>query len=182
VRRRTTHIQATIRGDLESVVSWWTSRERREELRARYESLDVSDVRYEETVEDGQRITEMGWTTRRGLQVSQRTVSPIRPHGAVERAPDGRVVLRTQSVLSRRWPNGRGDLSRCEFVWEFSELSEDRTRARLTMTRCTEGPRRGIVLSEDDRHHLQMHLKDAVAKCEYHLGTRKSAKRWLAVY
>ena len=89
VRRWTMHIQATVRGDLESVVSWWTSPERREERRARYESLNVSDFRYEETLEDGQRITQTGWTTRNGLQASVRTASPIRPHGSGERVPEG---------------------------------------------------------------------------------------------
>jgi hypothetical protein len=150
VRRWTTHIQAVVRGDLESVVSWWTSPERREGRRAHYQSLNVSDFRYEETLEDGQRITEMGWTTRRsltqtgwtprpGLRVSLRTASPIRPHGAAERAPDGRAVLRTQAVWSRRWPNGREDLSRSDSVLEFSELPESRTRVHLTVTRYKEG-------------------------------------------
>jgi len=27
-----------------------------------------------------------------------------------------------------------------------------------------------------------MHLKDEIAKCEHDLGTRKSAKRWFAIY
>jgi hypothetical protein len=183
VRRRTIKIQATVRGDLESVVSWWTSPERREERRAYLESFDLSDFRYEETLEAGQRITETGWTTRGGLQVSERTASPIRPHGAVERAPDGRAVLRAQSVQSRRWPNGRGDLSKSDSVVEFSRLSEIRTRVRLTMTQCKEGPRWGIGRpGHDERHHLRIHLKDRIAKCEYHLGTRKSARRWFAVY
>src|SRR5215469_1862455 len=115
-RRWTIHEQATVRGDLESVVSWWTSPERREERRARHESLDVSDFRYGETLEDGQRVTETSWTTRRGVQVSVRTVSPIRPDGVVERAPDGRAVLRGQVFHSNRWPNGSEQLSRAESV------------------------------------------------------------------
>jgi hypothetical protein len=191
VRRWTMHIRATVRGDLESVVSWWTSPERREERRADYESLNVSDFRYEETVEDGQRITEMGWTTRRslthtgwtprpGLQVSIRS---IRPQGAAERAPDGRAVLRVQSVGSRRWPNGRENLSRSDSVLEFSELPESRTRVRLTVTRYKEGVPwwEKILPPNDERSHLRIHLKDMIAKCEYHLGTRKSPKRWLTV-
>ena len=195
VRRWTTHIQATVRGDLESVVSWWTSPERREERRAHYESLNVSDFRYEETLEDGQRITETGWTTRRsltqtgwtprpGLQLSLRMTSPIRPHGAVERTPDGRAVLRAQTVRSRRWPNGREDLSRSDLVLEFSELSESKTRVRLTVTQYKEGVSwlEKILPPNDERRHRRMHLKDTIAKCEYHLGTRKSPKRWLAVY
>lgn len=184
VRRWTKHVQARVRGDLESVVSWWTSPERREERRASHESLDVSDFRYEETLEDGQRITETGWTTRRGLQVSGRTVSPIRPLGAVDRAPDGRVLLRTQTCQSRRWPNGREDLSRSERVLEFRELSESRTRARLTVTRYKEGVPwwERLLPPNDERRHLRLHLKDAIAKCEHDLGTRGSAKRWFAVY
>lgn len=189
------HIQATVRGDVESVVSWWTSPGRREERRAHYERLNVSDFRYEETVEDGQRITEMGWTTRRsltqtgwtprpGVQVSTRTASPIRPQGAAERASDGRAVLRAQFAGSRRWPNGREDLSRSESVLEFSELPEGRTRVRLTVTRYKEGVPwwEKILPPNDERRHLRMHLKDMIAHCEYHLGTRKSPKRWLAVY
>jgi hypothetical protein len=189
------HIQATVRGDLESVVSWWASPERREERRAHYESLNVSDFKYEETLEDGRRITETGWTTRRsltqtgwtprpGLQLSLRMTSPTRPHGAVERAPDGRAVLRAQTVRSRRWPNGREDLSRSDLVLEFSELSESRTRVRLTVTQYREGVPwwEKILPPNDERRHRRMHLKDTIAKCEYHLGTRKSPKRWLAVY
>lgn len=155
----------------------------------------MSDLRYEETVEDGRRITEMGWTTRRsltqtgwtprpGLQVSMRTASPIRPSGAAERTPDGRAVLRTQSAGSRRRPNGRESLSRSDSVLEFSELSESRTRVRLTVTRYKEGVPwwEKILPPNDERRHLRMHLKDTIAKCEYHLGTRKSPKRWLTVY
>jgi len=184
VRRWTSHIQATVRGDLESVVSWWTSPERRAERRARLESLDISDFRYEETLQDGQRIIETGWTTRRGLQVCGRTVSPARLDGTVERDPDGRALLRTQFLQSRRWPNGREDLSRSELILEFRELSESRTRIRLTAIRYKEGaPRWEILLPpNDERRHRRMHLKDAIAKCEHDLGTRGSAKRWFAVY
>jgi hypothetical protein len=184
VRRWTKHVQVRVRGDLESVVSWWTSPERRDERRAFLGSLDVADFRYEETLEDGQRITETGWTTRRGLQVSGRAVSPIRPHGAVDRAPDGRVLLRTQTFQSRRWPNGREDQSRSERVLEFRELSEGRTRVRLTVTRYKEGVPwwERLLPPNDERRHLRLHLKDTVAKCEHDLGTRGSAKRWFAVY
>lgn len=184
VQRWTSHIQARVRGDLESVVSWWTSPERREERRARLENLDVSDFRYEETLQDGQRITETGWTTRRGLQVSGRTVSPIRPHGAVERDPDGRALLRTQTFQSSRWPNGREDLSRSELILEFRELSESRTRVRLTATRYKEGVPwwERLLPPNQERRHRRMHLKDTIAKCEHDLGTRRSAKRWFAVY
>lgn len=178
------HIQATVRGDLESVVSWWTSPERREERRAHYESLDVSDFRYEETLEDGQRVTETAWTTRRGMQVSVRTVSPIQPHEAVERAPDGRAVLRSQGSQSNRLQNGPEHLSRSESVVEFSELSGSRTRVRLTVTRYKERVpwRERSFPPHDERHHIRIHLKDYIARCEYDLGTRRSAKRWLVVY
>jgi hypothetical protein len=169
---------------LESVVSWWTSPERRAERRARLESLDVLDFRYEETLEDGQRITETGWTTRRGLQVSLRTVSPIRPGGTVERTPDGRALLRTQTFKSCRQPDAREDLSGSEVVLEFSELPENRTRILVTATLHKEGaPWWGRRLTPNDhRRHMRMHLMDTIAKCEHDLGTRRSAKRWFAVY
>jgi len=173
------HVQATVRGDLESVVSWWTSPERREERRVRHESLDVSDFRYEETLEDGQRVTETGWTTRRGVQVSVRTVSPIRPHGTVERDPDGRAALGTQIVQSSRWPNGPVHQYRAESVAEFSELSGSRTRVRLTVTRSQEHVpwRERSFPPHDERHQIRIHLKDYIARCEYDLepGSRQSA-------
>src|SRR5215469_6060978 len=183
-RSSTMHIQARVRGDLESVVSWWTSPERREEQRARHEGLSVSDFRYEESLEDGQRVTETGWTSRRGLQVCVRTVTPVQPDGALERTPEGRAVSRRQTFVSRRWPDGREDSSRTESVLEFSQLSASRTRVRVTVTQYIEGvPRWGRSFPHhDERFHLRMHLKETIAKCEYHLGARKSAKPWFAVY
>jgi hypothetical protein len=184
VRRWTMHIKATVRGDLESVVSWWTAPERREKRREHLESLDVPDLRHQETLDEGQRLFEMDWTTRDGVQISLHTASPVRPDGVVERAPDGRVVLRAQTVQSRRWPNGREDLARADVVAEFSELSESRTRVCVTVTRYKEGVPwwERLLPPNDERRHRRMHLKDTIAKCEHDLGIRRSAKRWLAVY
>ena len=184
VRRWTSRTRAQVRGDLESVISWWTSPERRAELREQFESLDVSDFRYEETLDGEQRVTEMGWTARSGLQVSVRRVSPARPHEALERTPDGRAVLRSQAVQTRRWPDGRERLSRTESVLEFRELSAGRTQLRATLARHREGVPwwEKVLPPNNERRHRRMHLKDEIAKCEHDLGTRKSAKRWFAIY
>lgn len=53
--RWTTYVEAAVRADLESVVGWWSRPERWEDQRAFYESLDVSDLRYEETAAPGER-------------------------------------------------------------------------------------------------------------------------------
>jgi hypothetical protein len=75
-------------------------------------------------------------------------------------------------------------MSRVEFFYEFSDVPGSRTRVRVTVTRYKEGvPWWERLLPPNDwRRHLRWHLKDTIAKCEHDLGTRRSAKRWFAVY
>lgn len=161
-----------VRADLDSVVAWYTSADRRAESRAHFEAFDVRDFRFDERVEADQRITSMSWTTQSDMHVFFEIRGNVFD-GAVVRDAEGRVIRRGETYQYRRWPNGREDTSRGEIIAEFSELPGDRTLARITQTRQKEPAPwwERWLPPVAERSLQQRQMEKLFARCERDLGS-----------
>lgn len=168
----TSHYEATIRADVDSVLAWWTSPQRRDDQRAHFESLDVQNFSYEESSTAEARLTEMSWTTSEGLFVSLRIEFPHGQDGNIEHAVDGGSILRSRTSQQRRWPGGRQESSSTSNVTEFRQAQPGTTQLRLTTTRQKAGAwsweRYMPPIAE--RRQQRQHLRQMVAQCEHDLG------------
>jgi hypothetical protein len=171
VARWTKHFEVTVHADLDSVVAWYTSPDRRAESRAHFEAFDVRDFRYDERVDGDRRVTDMSWTTKTGMHVFLEIRGNI---GVIPRDAEGRIVRRGQTYQYRRWPNGREDRSHGEVVAEFSDIQGGGTRARLTITRHKEAApwweRWLPPIAERQRQARQ--FSEMFSRCERELGVR----------
>lgn len=160
-----------MRADLDAVVAWYTSPDRRVESRAHFESFNVRDFRYDERVEGDRRITSMSWISQTGLHVFLEIHSTV-SNGVIARNSDGRVVRRGETYQYRRWPSGREDRSRGETVAEFSDLPGGGTRARLTITRQREPAPwwERWLPPVAERQGQRRQMEEIFARCERDLG------------
>lgn len=173
VARWTKRFEVVVQADLDSVVAWYTSADRREESRAHFAAFDVRDFRYDERVEGDRRMTAMSWTTQSGMHVFLEIRGTVFD-GEVVRDAEGRVVRRGETYQFRRWPGGREDTSQGEVIAEFSELPGDRTLARITQTRQKEPAPwwERWLPPVAERKLQQRQMEELFARCERDLGHR----------
>lgn len=169
----TNHHEVTVRADIESVLSWWTSQQRREDRRAHFESLGGQGFSYQETAEADTQLTETNWTTAEGLFVSLRVETSNAPDGKVERSAEGAAILRSRTSQQRRWPDGREDKSGTSTVTEFRRAQPATTQVRLTTTRHKEGAWwwERYLPPIGERSQQRRHLQRMVGQCEHDLGS-----------
>ena len=168
----TKRFEVVVGADLDSVVAWYTSADRRTESRAHFEAFDVRDFRFDERVEADRRVTAMSWTTESGVHVFLEIRGNVFD-GVVVRDVEGRVIRRGETYQYRRWPNGREDTSQGEIIAEFSDLPGGRTLARITQT----GQKEPAPWWERwlppfaERRLQQRQMEKLFARCEHDLGS-----------
>ena len=164
--------ELTVHADLDSVVAWYVSPDRRAESRAHFESLDVRDFLYDERVEGDRRTTDMSWTTPTGLHVFLEVRGNV-ANGVVARDEAGKVVRRGETYQYRRWPTGRQDRSRGETIVEFTDLPGGDTRVQISLTRHKDTAKwwERLLPPIAERQAQRRHMKEMFARCERDLGS-----------
>lgn len=176
----TNRFELTVRADLDSVVAWYASPDRRAESRAHFESFDVRDFRYDERVEGDRRTTDMSWITPAGLHVFLEIRGNV-SNGVVARDEEGKVVRRGETYQYRRWTTGRQDRSRGETTVEFTDVPGGSTRVQISITRHKDTAPwwERLLPPITERRAQRCQLEEMFSRCERDLGSSPARDEWL---
>ena len=171
-RTYSTRLGVKIHGDVDSVVQWWSSSSRLQELRADFERSSVSDFSWQETVEDGRHTASAGWINGSGMQFRVRIEMAFDPNGVIEPDNDGLYVLREEFQQYRRHRNGNEDTTVSQRVYEFRETESGLTTLHWTATPVIVGMSgseyRSLRIGQ--RFFRMWHPRRRVRRCESDLA------------
>jgi hypothetical protein len=141
---------------------------RRKEFRSQYESSDVTNFSWDESLEDGHLVERGEWTTPR-RHVELRIATPVGTDGSTfQPGPNGSFVRKQEIRQARRSHQGSEDVALRYSLIELSEAGPNQTSLFSTSTTKRTGyswSERAHYRMSEGQHRTQL-FQGWLAQCE----------------